>query len=158
MHKTPEITRLIHENFWLVMAFALSRANIDQLLEKRFHGEWKYLRKSFYELSEVRADRALLEMGTQLRVLDDEEDISDFLKQTKHHPFGTVTQCDGSVTEMHFRDVTNKIIHAGLFEWELSDPLAPKVICLPNAKEEGRWKKAEINLFLLAGLIGSLMF
>ena len=57
MHKTPEITRLIHENFWLVMAFALSRPNVDELLDKRFLGEWKYLRKSFYELAEVRADQ-----------------------------------------------------------------------------------------------------
>jgi len=156
MHKTPEITRLIHENFWLVMAHAFSQPALSRLLDERFFGEWKYLRKSVYDLAEFRADRALLEMATQLRVLDDDQGISDFLKQTRNEPFGNVTQSDDSVTDLHFRDLTNKLIHASRFEWDFSDTDNPKVICHPNQND--RWQKAEINLVALAGLIGPLMF
>lgn len=108
MHKTPEITKLIHENFWLVLAFAVSKPAVDDLLEKRFRGEWKYLRKSFDEKAEVRADRALLEMATQLRVLDDAERISEKTEGLVNDPFGCVIQEDGSVTDMYLRDMTNK--------------------------------------------------
>jgi len=156
MHKTPEITRLIHDNFWIVISFAFAQPKLSKLLDDKFIGEWKYLRKSVFELAEIRADRALLEMATQLRVLDDEEGISDIFKQTKRTPFGTVTQSDGNVTDLHFRDLTNKIIHAAEFDWALSDPDNPKIICRPHKQE--RWHSAEINLLALMGLIGSLMF
>ena len=82
MHKTPEITRLIHENFWIVTSFAFSRPVITKIVDQNFKGEWKYLNKSIHEMSEVRADRALLEMATQLRVLDDAQNLSDYFKKT----------------------------------------------------------------------------
>jgi hypothetical protein len=157
VHKTPEITRLIHENFWLVMAHAFSQPNLSKLLDERFRGEWKYLSKSIYELAEIRADRALLEMATQLRVLNDEQHISDYLRQTKSGPIGMVTQADGGSTELHFRDMTNKVIHASKFEWDPSTPDDPKVICFPNDADQNRWKRAEISLVAFAALIGSLM-
>src|SRR5262245_53464967 len=43
--KTPEITRLIHANFWLVISFAFAQPRLE-VLNTRFAGEWKYLRKS----------------------------------------------------------------------------------------------------------------
>jgi len=138
------------------MSFALSQPRLAKLLDERFLGEWKYLRKSVYELAEIRADRALLEMATQLRVLDDEQGINDFLRQTKTSEFGRVTQSDGSVTALHFRDLTNKIFHAAYFEWDLSDPDDPTVICHP--KEKDRWQQAEIKIVALMGLVGTLMF
>jgi hypothetical protein len=65
MHKTPEITRLIHEKFSEVMAYAFSRHSLGELLSN-FTGDWTYLRKSLDELSEIRADRALFEMAIQV--------------------------------------------------------------------------------------------
>lgn len=155
MHKTPEITRLIHDNFHLIMAFSFSQPVLRRLLDERFAGEWKFLRKSLFEYSEIRADRALLEMATQLRVLDDAQKLNDYLRATRSEPLGTVTQEDDKVTDLHFRDFTNKVMHASEFQWDFSDEHNPKVICLPN--DSDRWRRAEIDLVRLTGLIGCLM-
>jgi hypothetical protein len=58
---TPEITRLIHDNLWIVISFAFGRPTIARILNANFVGEWKYLNKTIYERAEIRADRALLE-------------------------------------------------------------------------------------------------
>jgi hypothetical protein len=155
MHKTPEITRLIHENLWVVISFAFGRPVIANFVDKRFKGEWKYVNKTIYERAEIRADRALLEMATQLRVLDDAEQLNAYFSQTKRAPLGRVVQGDGTKTDLHFRDLTNKIMHAEKFEWALSDPDNPKVICHSN--DVARWQYAEIDLTALMALIGMLM-
>lgn len=155
MQKTPEITRLIHNNFWIVLSFAFAQPVVGKVIEQRFKGEWKYLNKCVYEFAEVRADRALLEMATQLRVLDDEQGLNYVFKQTDEAPFGTVTQADGTETELHFRDMTNKIMHAGSFEWNLSEPENPIIVCHPRNKS--RWKRAEIDLIRVMGLVGKLI-
>ena len=156
MHKTPEITRLIHENFWVVLSFALAQPRFGQILADDFQGEWKYLRKSVYELAVIRADRALLEMGTQLRVLDDDQCLGEYLKRTEAESLGSVIQADGAKEPLYLRDMTNKIMHAAEFKWELSDPNDPRVICRP--RDEDRWQMADINLIAVAALIGELMF
>lgn len=107
-------------------------------------------------MSEVRADRALLEMATQLRVLDDAQNLSEYFKKTGKEALGTVVQVGGTVTELHFRDMTNKIIHAASFEWIFTDPESPVVICRPY--DPGRWVSAEINLLAVMALVGGLMF
>src|SRR5262245_46696395 len=122
MHKSPEVTRLIHDNFWIVISFAFAQPAIGKVIDDKFRGEWKFLHKSVYENAEIRADRALLEMATQLRVLDDAERLSDQLKQRNTLPFGWVVQVDDTKTEMHFRDMTNKILHGSQYEWRLGDP------------------------------------
>ena len=99
MHKTPEITRLIHDNFWIVLSFAFGQPAVGNVIDKEFKGEWKYLHKSVYERAEIRADRALLEMATQLRVLDDAEDLNEFFKQRSDRRFGEVIQPDGTRDE-----------------------------------------------------------
>ena len=99
MHKTPEITRLIHENLWLIISFAFGRSAITDFVDKRFLGEWKYLNKTIYERAEIRADRALLEMATQIRALDDAEKLNNYFLQTKRSPLGVVTQSDGTKTD-----------------------------------------------------------
>ena len=154
MHRPPEITSLIHENFWIILSFALARPVATKLLNDRFHGEWKQLRKTIYETAEKRADRALLEMATQLRVLDDMEHINEHLIATKHDPLGTVVQGDGSTTDLFFRDMTNKVIHGAGYEWVLTDPDNPVVVCHPHARD--RWQRADIQLLPLMGLIGML--
>jgi hypothetical protein len=155
MHKTPEITRLIHENLWMVVSFAIGQPAVATFAQTHFVGEWKYLNKTIYERAEIRADRALLEMATQLRVLDDEQQLNSYFSQTKRPPLGTVVQGDGSTTDLHFRDMTNKVLHAERFEWASSNAENPKIIC--HSKDLSRWQKAEIDVAALMALIGGLM-
>lgn len=154
MHKTPEITRLIHENFWIVLSYALAQPRARKLLEDKFKGGWEILNRSIYELAEIRADRALLEMATQFRVLDDDQDLSGYLKMVEAEPLGTVTQADGTATPLHFRDMTNKVVHGSRFEWILNDE--PSVVC--HSGEPTRWLKAEIKIVPLMALVGVLLF
>jgi hypothetical protein len=124
-----------------------------KLLDGQFKGEWRYLRQTVHEFAEIRADRALLEMATQLRVLDDAQGLNDYFKQTGQEPLGTVTQGDGTTTDLHFRDMTNKVMHAARFEWNLASE--PKVVCHPH--DGGRWQRAEIRILPLMALVGQLM-
>jgi hypothetical protein len=156
MYKTPGITRLIHENWGVVISFALACPRwIILLNEQDDVGAGKQLRKSF-ELAERRAERALLEMATQLRALDDEEHLNDLYKRIKTEPLGTVVQSDETVTDMYYRDLTNKIMHAAGFDWHLSNPDNPRVICHPHGQD--KWQRAEVNLLALMRLIGRLGF
>jgi hypothetical protein len=155
MHKTPEIARLIHENFWIVLSFALAQPAAKKLMGDRFYGEWQYLHQTIDEYAERRADRALLELGVQLRVLDDAYQLNaDYLSQTPQTPFGTVTQKDGSTTDLRFRDMTNKIVHAASFEWALGAD-DPFVICHPHDRD--RWLRADVRLQALMAFVGQLM-
>jgi hypothetical protein len=52
--------------------------------------------------------------------------------------------------------MTNKIMHAAFFKWDLSAPHDPKVVCLPH--EDGRWKEARIDIIALMTLMGVLMY
>jgi hypothetical protein len=155
MHKTPEITRLIHDNFWIVLSFAFAQPAVGRVIEQRFKGEWKYLHKSVYENAEQRADRALLEMATQLRVLDNAEGLNEYFKQVQRAPLGVVVHGDGATTDLHFRDMTNKLIHGTEYEWQLGGD-DPKIIVHANLLE--RWHRAEISIEALMALIGGLMF
>jgi hypothetical protein len=155
MHKTPEITRLIHGNLWIVASFAFGRPVIERAIQQRLAGEWKYLNKTIHETAEIRADRALLEMATQLRVLDEAEGLSEFLTKTKAPPMGFVTQTDGTDTNLYFRDMTNKIIHGASFVWNLGDD-DPIVLISPN--DNDRWQLASVNVVALMGFVGQLMF
>jgi hypothetical protein len=156
VHKTPEITRLIHDNFWTVLSFAFGQPVVAAVIGERFHGEWKYLNKTVNERAEIRADRALLEMSTQLRVLDDEEGLNESLKESGIGALGEVTQADGIKTPLYFRDMTNKAMHAELFKWDLSDPRNPRVICLPRNGD--RWAEARIDIVALMALMGALIY
>lgn len=154
MHKTPEITRLIHENFWTVLSFSIAQPLAIARLDKQFSGEWKYLRKTIDNLAEVRADRALLEMATQLRVLDDAEGVNDYLRKVGNPTLGTVTQADGRLTDLHFRDMTNKVMHAARFEWKFGEDAS--VVC--HSGDAERWQSADIQIQRLMALVGQLMY
>ena len=151
----PRLTRLIHENFSVVMNHAFSQPALGEMLEKNFHGEWKHLRRAVFEISEERANRALIELASLLRILDDREGLSDYLRKTKGHNFGLVYKEDGSTEELFLRDLTNKIVHAHQLVWDFSEKDNPKVICIsPDPK---RWQRAEIILIRFAGFCGQLM-
>src|SRR5882724_1066914 len=129
MHKTARILPLIHENFATVLMYSFAQPVATKWFDSRFYGSWEPLRHSLFDMQERRADRALLELAIQLRALDDEESMADYLKRISAHPLGSVTQGDGSSTDLHFRDMTNKIMHASGFAWISADLDNPKVVC-----------------------------
>jgi hypothetical protein len=156
VHNPYELARNAQHNFGLVLMFAFGRPVVGSVINENFHGEWKFLRKVVYELSERRADRALLELAAQLRALDDLNELNNSFMQQKMPPLGKVVQGDGSETPLYFRDMTNKIMHAGGFSWELADLKDPIIVCLSN--DGTRWKEAHIKLTKLMMYLGGLGF
>jgi hypothetical protein len=156
VHNPYELVRNAQENFATVLMFAFGQPAIGAVINEQFKGEWKFLNKLVYEVSERRADRALLEMAVQLRALDDLNDLNSSYQQQKMPSLGTVVQDDGSKTELYFRDMTNKIMHAGGFSWELANVKEPTVVCLSG--DGTRWKEAQIKLVTLMMYLGGLGF
>lgn len=129
------LTQLIHDNLSVVMTFAFSRNALEKFIDTKFRGEWKYLYKALFTVSEQRAAKAFIEMASFIRLLDDQEDISGYLKQTGGHGFGQVIK-EGKPDEvLYLRDFTNKIMHAANFEWDFTDPENPILICISNQPE-----------------------
>lgn len=116
------------------------------------------MERALFTISEQRAERAALELALFLRLLDDDENLSGFIKE---HGFGAGADCGrliraGRADEpLSFRDVTNKIIHAARLEWDFSSIEDPKLICIGRERE--RWLKAEVRLNALAAFCGGLM-
>ena len=148
------LTSLIHENISVIMTFAFSRGPLEALMG-RFRGEWTYLRKALFEVSQARAERACLELALFLRLLDDEENLTASLEEIGEPDLGAYTKGDGSQAPLKLRQVANKIIHSAGLEWNFADPSNPLLISHP--KESDRWKRAEIHLVGLAGFCGRLM-
>ena len=155
MHKTPEITRLIHDNLWIIVSYAFAQPVVADVVRLQFAGDWKYLKRSMDQYAEMRADRALLEMATQLRVLDDAHGLSDIYRKQKHPPLGHVIQADDTRSDLHFRDLTNKAMHGTKYEWRLGGK-DPTIIV--HSGQPDRWKYAEIDIIALMALVGGLAF
>ena len=137
------------------MTFAFSRGELEKLIENSFRGEWKYLNKALFEVSEQRAAKALIEIASFIRLLDDQDDISGYLKQTGGHSFGLVIKEGKDDEVLYLRDLTNKIMHAARYEWNFSDPDNPSFICYSSKPE--RWGKAKVELVKVASFCGQLM-
>jgi hypothetical protein len=161
----PPLTKIIHENLSVILTFAYSYRELQQMLDSRFRGEWKYLRKTINEVSGERATRACIELANILRILDDREKISQYLEQTgkisrdfeqtESFNFGRVLKDRGLEEPLYLRDFTNKIIHAADWRWDFTAASDPKLVCLSHQPE--RWKAAEIQIEKLAGFCGQLM-
>jgi len=136
------------------MSYAFATPVLLNLIN-RFQGEWKYLRKALFEMPVPEANLALLELTTQLRLLDDYEDISGYLREEGRQAFGKVVKQDGSEEPLYLRDMTNKVIHSASIEWQLADPENPLVVCHSN--DTKRWLRAEIQLLRLAAFCGQLI-
>lgn len=149
------LTRLIHENLSIIIDFCFSRVSVGEMLQS-FSGERKYLRKTVYDVSKTRAEKAILELALFLRMLDDREGLSEYLKQTKSNiRYGRLHMSDGVEKQLEMRDVANKIIHASHFEWAFGDPKAPRLICY--APKQEKWTSAEIDIVAVAFFCGGLM-
>ena len=149
------LTRLIHENLSIILDFCFSRAAVGEMMQS-FVGEWKYLRRTVYDVSEARAEKAALELALFLRMLDDREGLSEYLRQTRSNTrYGCLNMRGGAKKQLKMRDVVNKIIHAAHFEWAFGDPHAPRLIC--HAPKQEKWTSAEVNIVAVAFLCGQLM-
>jgi hypothetical protein len=114
-HRSVQATRLIHEHIATIMSFAYSRQPLQKLIQRRFEGEFKYLWLALNDIPEQRAERALIELGLYIRVIDDAENVSTYLG--RRWTFGEVVQADRSRTPLVLREVANKIIHAERYAW-----------------------------------------
>jgi hypothetical protein len=149
------VTHLIHENLSILVTFAFSRTPLQALRNEKLGGEWKYLDRALFTVSEQRAERACLELATFIRLLDDDENIADHLRQTGGNSFGRVIKQNQPDEQLYLRDLTNKIIHAHHLEWDFSMSEAPKLVCV--SRQPDRWLKAEVDLVALAAFCGQLM-
>lgn len=156
MTKLPlPLVQLVHENLSVVMTFAFSREPLERLVDEKFEGEWKYLKKFVLDMSEERAIKACIELAIYLRALDDEIQISKWLRENSGHAFGTVTMADGSTEHLTFRDVANKIIHAATFKWDFSTLGNPQLVCTP--RDNQRWHQACVDFVAVAARCGQFM-
>lgn len=149
------LTQLVHENLSIVMTFAFSRRPLERLVENKFLGEWKYLRKFVLDISEERTIKACIELAIYLRALDDEEKMSAWLRENSGRAFGQLTSSDGKIDRLVLREVANKIIHAANFSWDFSTENKPLLICIP--RDNQRWLEARIDIVALAAFCGQLM-
>jgi hypothetical protein len=162
------VTEYIHENLSIVMCYAYSIEPLVAMMNKHFEGEHKYLNKTLFSLSELRAKKAIMELALFLRVCDEDEQLSDYLAR---HPAlddcGRIFLKDGSTEVLKVREVANKVIHAEKINWSMilaedgpkNVDAAPILICFPRSGEKGHfkaWTHAEIELINLAGICGML--
>jgi hypothetical protein len=139
-----------------MMTFAYSRQSLARLLDEKFRGEWKYLRKALFEVSEQRAVKACIELATYLRVLDDEQDLSGYQRKTKAKgDLGRVIKEGQPDEPLFLRDMTNKIVHAAALHWDFTAENSPRLICI--GRNPDRWERAEIDIVALAAHCGMLM-
>jgi len=151
------LTQIIHENLSVVMNFAFSRQPLEKLVETNFRGEWKYLRKPLFSMSEQHAFKACIELAVFMRLLDDGENISGYLRQTGEPNFGRLIMKDKPDEELKLREVANKIIHASDLAWDLSTENKPILICSSRDTEKWGWIRAEIDVVTLAAFCGQLI-
>ncbi len=138
------LARLIHENLSVVMTHVFSRKSLEALFGTRLRGEWDDLQKAVLDIAEERATRACLELAYLLRVLGDEQGVN-YRRATA---LGRLVKSDKSEEPLNLREVSNKIIHASSWDWDVSDADDPKLVC--NGGQNERWKTAEIDLISLA--------
>ncbi|MDA8351247.1 MAG: hypothetical protein M0038_21075 [Pseudomonadota bacterium] len=157
-HHSLHATRLAHEHIGTIMTFVYSRRPLGQLVEDKFRGEWKYLWRALFEIPEERAERALLELGLYIRIIDDGEGrvLSSQLYGDRV-AFGEIIGTDGSRTPLRIREVANKIIHAERYKWNVAADSGPTAVCIASQDECRKWSSASINLVALAAFCGQLM-
>jgi len=146
------LTQLIHEKLSIIMTFVFSRQPLEELIKDNFKGYWKYLNKAIFEISEQRAEKACLELAMFLRLLDNDQKISEYIEQRNSFTFGRLIKNNKPGEVLSIRDVCNKIIHASDFIWDF-----PNKYLICNSQEPDKWIRAEIEIISLAALCGELI-
>jgi hypothetical protein len=88
-------------------------------------------------------------------MVDDEEDISEYLRQTSKPDFGRLYFDGKPEQKLAMRDVCNKILHASELKWNVATEGQPVLICI--SRESEKWTRAEIDLVSLAAFCGGIM-
>lgn len=159
------LPRLVHENLSIIMTYAYSLKPLTEMMSKEFLGEWVYLEKTLYALSAERAEKACVELALFLRMVDDEENLTLYLRNAPNvRDCGRLFLESGVEEPLTFREAANKILHARKLEWKmiilehgnaLKVADAPVLQCHPrdhpsHISPERRWRMAEIDLLKLA--------
>jgi hypothetical protein len=148
-------TKLIHEKLSVILTFAFSAEPIESWLKKYFHGDFKFLYKTVNEIGSFNALSAFVELAAFLRLLDDADKLSSQnAGEIGITDFGRIVKKDGTVDRLNLRDMTNKIIHAKTWRWDVKNLEGPKLICVPNDPEG--WAAAEVDISSLAAFCGTL--
>jgi len=147
---------LIRENLSILMTFAYSQPELSQLWIQRYGGRLDRLGAVLFRESEQRAIRACVELAALLRLLDDRENLNEYLKTSNFAALGVLKMDDGSEEPLYIRDVTNKIMHADSYQFQvLVTRFDHKLIC--KARPDERWVTAEIDLVALAVVCGHII-
>ncbi len=138
------------------MCFVYSRRPLQKLVQEDFVGEWKYLNKALFDISELRVEKACLELALFLRLWDDKEKITDYIaSRGESFSCGRLEKQDGLEEDLPFREVANKIIHASRLEWDIPESGPPLLICEGSAPE--KWVRAKVDIVRLATFCGQIM-
>jgi hypothetical protein len=109
-----------------------------------------------FGLSAERAEKACLELALFLRMVDDDEKITEYYAATQNAPnCGKLVMIEGPEKDLPFREVSNKIIHAARIECDLMREPDPALIC--HSRDTEKWLCAEIDLVALSFVCGRLM-
>jgi hypothetical protein len=149
-----KLTALIHDRLSNVMNFVYARKPLEKMVSERFSGNWMYLNKSLFDVSEEKAIQSLLELALFFRILDDEEQINSKLKNQNFDCGVLHTKVDGQKS-LDARSVANKIIHSEYFDFDLDYLPEPVIRCHCSDPRE-KWMLAEIELYKFAGLCALL--
>jgi len=136
------------------MCFAYSKRPLEKV-RTTFTGEWKYLNKALFIISEERAEKACLELALFLRMLDDDEKLSASYANTGAPNCGRLIMKDKPEEVLTFREFANKVIHASNLEWKLSEEAPPLLIC--HSRDEEKWIRADVDIIAIAAVCGQLV-
>jgi hypothetical protein len=140
--RTLPLTELMQHNLADVLCFAYSK----KLIDSEFL-EYGVQRTILYDISRKKAETSLINFALYLRYLDDMDNYGEHLSKSLLGPqisFGNFyTKETSQAIPMSLRDVCNKIIHAGDYEWSYTDGV-PLLICI--SYETSKWLRAEILL------------
>ena len=145
------LVELILENISTIMGYAFSTPTLEKWTKRFFEGgECKSLGIACFEIPQKRATLALLQLATQLRLLDNYYPPPSYYELD----FGKIIKQDGAEEKLYFRDMTNKIMHSTAIAWNFSDHDDPIIIC--HSDDPARWMRAEIKISSIAFYCGSL--
>ena len=138
------------------MNFAFSHAALEDLINHKFNGEFKFLNRVLFTDGEQRASRAFIDLAVYLRSLDDIEGLS----KGNENSYGTLTLPDENIIPLTIREVSNKIIHSESREWIFSQKDNPIFRCVSDKKSPQKqpWESADIDIVALAIFCGHLSY
>lgn len=157
------LTKYIHENISVIVTYAFSAGNLEEIREK-FIGRWRYLEKFIFEIPEEKANRAIIEMALLIRMLNEQEQSkekedansdNDIERYINEIDMGILFISNDKKEKLNLREFSNKIIHSGKLEWDFEEKDNPKLVSF--SRNGYGWHKAEISIVKLMGYCGMIM-